>query len=49
MIEKEFFQASIRGDFISNGRGGSRRGLDKSEVLLRNVRLWKRYYGVGYE
>ena len=45
--KKKFFQASVRGNFISNGRGGSRRDLHKSEVLLRSVRLLKRYDGVS--
>ena len=42
-FEKEYLQASVRGDLMSNGRGGSRRELEVREVLLRRVRLWKRY------
>ena len=45
-FEKEYLQASVRGDLMSNGRGGRRRELEVREVLLRRVRLWTRYDGI---
>ena len=44
-FKKEYFQASVLGDFMSNGRGGRRRELEVREELFRGVRFLKRYDG----
>ena len=43
-FEKDF-QASVLGDFMSNGRGRRRRELEVREELFRRVKLLKRYDG----
>ena len=44
-FEKEYFQASVLGDFMSNGQGERRRELEVREALFCGVRLLKRYDG----